>query len=217
MSREEYNLLRLEAESSRLLVEEAKHKHRIAQIELRQAEGAARAREFLSPFDGIVVEVLKQPGESASYNDPVFRVVGTERLSVTGHLDVGDAWRVRVGQRVLIQPEIPGVELPIEDEQFPGRIVFVDRQISPETQTCKVTAEVENRDDLLRDGLICRMEIDPRAVPDSPAPGVSPAGERPAPGTASGSTRPADRKVAPEARVKPPGDEAKAPPRIGQR
>src|SRR5208283_5470360 len=85
-----------------------------------------------------------------------------DRMRVTGYLDVSDAWHVRPKQTVRVMPELEGVDLPIEREVFEGQITFVDCEIDPKTRTCRVFAEVENRDDLLRSGLECRMEIDLR-------------------------------------------------------
>jgi multidrug efflux pump subunit AcrA (membrane-fusion protein) len=83
-------------------------------------------------------------------------------MRVTGYLDAGDAWRVRRGQAARITPELEGGDLPIEREAFAGEVTFVDSEIDPKTQTCRVFAEVENRGGLLRSGLECCMEIDLR-------------------------------------------------------
>jgi multidrug efflux pump subunit AcrA (membrane-fusion protein) len=66
---------------------------------------------------------------------------------------------VRKGQEIRVTPEIDGDDLPVENETFMGRIVFVDSRIDPTTRTCKVVAEVRNRDLLLASGLEARMEI----------------------------------------------------------
>jgi len=71
---------------------------------------------------------------------------------VTGFLDIGDVWRTRAGQVVRVTPEISGAELSIEDRVFTGRIEYVDPEINPENQTCKVVAIVENKGGLLRAG-----------------------------------------------------------------
>jgi RND family efflux transporter MFP subunit len=159
LSQEDFGLAKLEAEIAGLKVEQAKHARRMAQIRLRQAESQLRAREFVNPHDGIVVEVLKNQGEMIASHEPVFRVVDVGRLKVVGHLDVADAWRVQTGQRVRITPEVEGVDLEIEHEIFTGGVVFVDSRIDPETRTCKVIAEVLNRDHRLRSGLEARMTI----------------------------------------------------------
>lgn len=192
LSPEELSLHRLEADTAALGIEEAEYHRRQAEVQRRQVEAALHAREFVAPHDGVVVSVYKSEGESVAMNDPVFRLVSTDRLRVTGHLDVGDVWRVRRGQGVRVSVDIPGVELAVEREVFLGRVVFVDNQVDAETRVCKVVAEVDNRDDVLKAGLHAQMEILPESAPvaaapaPSPAPAVSPAAALP---TAAPATR----------------------------
>jgi Barrel-sandwich domain of CusB or HlyD membrane-fusion len=122
------------------------------------------AREIVSPHDGVIVEIYKRVGEAITVGMPIYKVVAIDRMRVTGYLDAGDAWRVRQGQAARIVPELEGGDLPIEREVFEGKITFVDSEIDPKTRTCRVFAEVENRGDLLRSGLECRMEISPSAA-----------------------------------------------------
>jgi HlyD family secretion protein len=158
---EEYTLHRMEAELAALETEQAKHRHSLSQIQLELARAHLREREFTSPHDGTVIQVLKRPGETVAPRDPVFRVVDVDNLLVTGMADVTDAWRLRIGQPVRIVPDVGGAELAIEREVFSGRIAFVDTHVDPTTLTCKVTAKIGNRRGMLRAGLEARMEISP--------------------------------------------------------
>lgn len=174
ISPEELSLHRLEADTAALGIEEAEYHRRQAEIQRNQVVAAVHAREFVAPHDGVVVSVYKSEGESVAMNDPVFRLVNTDRLRVTGHLDVSDVWRVRRGQGVRVSVDVPGVELAVEREVFLGRVVFVDNQVDAESRVCKVVAEVENRDDVLKAGLHAQMEIVPEATP--PAAAAAPPG-----------------------------------------
>ncbi len=149
----------LDMSAANLEIEESRYELRLAEIKRRQTEALLHAREYISPHDGVVVEIHKEQGEAVSMIDPNFRVVDVDWLLVTGYLNLGDFWRVREGLEVRISPEIDGEDLPVEQEVFTGRIVFVDRRIDPATRTCKVVAEVANRDLLLASGLEARMEI----------------------------------------------------------
>jgi RND family efflux transporter MFP subunit len=177
----------IEAELARLDVETAKQQNAVARIQIRQAHAMIRFREFVSPHPGVVSEIFKTPGESLIPNTAVFRVVDDEQMRIVGRLDIVDAWRVRAGQAVRAWPSIPGVDLPVEHEIFEGRVIQVDSQIEPLTQTCKVVVEVENRANLLRAGLEARIEIDPTTAtsPPTTAPkaregaGTKPAEPRP--------------------------------------
>jgi RND family efflux transporter MFP subunit len=159
ISAEELTTHKLDARSATLEIEAAQHKRHLAVLASRQVEATILAREFVSPHDGIVVMVLKRKGESVAPNESVLRLVGAATVRVTGYVDVGDAWRVHAGQLVHVKPDVPGADLPIEDEVFTGRIAYVDPEINAENQTCKVVAIVENKGGLLRAGLEARMEI----------------------------------------------------------
>ncbi len=179
LSFEDLAVHQLEARSAALDVEQARHRRRLADIRRRQVEAQIKARELVSPLDGVVVAVEKRQGEPVLPGEPVFRVVSAHRLRVTGRLDVVDAWRAAVGQPVSVRVEVAGADLPIEREVFDGKVVFVDNQIDPKSRTCKVVAVVDNRDDLLRAGLEACMEIRTGAsnpAADGPTAGTERAG-----------------------------------------
>jgi RND family efflux transporter MFP subunit len=158
-SQEELMQHRLEAEAATLEIENAKHRRELAEAQLHLAKAVLNTREFVSPHAGVVTAVLKHPGETVTPNMPVFKVVDADHLLVTGRVDVVDVWRVRVGQPVRIVPDIAGADLAVEREVFTGKIDFIDTQIDPLSQTCKVFAKCDNRGRLLRAGMEARMEF----------------------------------------------------------
>ena len=172
-SNEEYGLQKTVAENAALSVEDSKHRRFLAELKYKMAQAGVAMRQFVTPIDGIVVQVYKTEGESIAWNDPVFRIVDPTIVRITGELDVSDAWRVQSGDRVRVSAEIDGAKLPIEGEEFPGQVVFVARELNIEHETCLVVALVENRGELLRSGLWCRMAIEPgsgaKAVADDAA------------------------------------------------
>jgi RND family efflux transporter MFP subunit len=160
LSIQDLQLQQLAVKTAELGLRAAIEGRRMAEAQLHVAKAMVAAREIVSPHDGIIVEIYKKAGEAITVSIPIFRVVAVDRMRVTGYLDAGDAWRVRRGQAARITPELEGGDLPIEREAFAGEITFVDSEIDPKTQTCRVFAEVENRGGLLRSGLECCMEID---------------------------------------------------------
>ncbi len=164
LSIQDFQIQQLDVKNAELGLEEAIQARRMAESQLQLSKALAAAREIVSPHDGVVVEIYKNTGESLTAGSPIFKVVKVDRVRVTGYLNAGDAWRAQPGQAVRVRPELEGDDLPIEREVFEGRITFVDSEIDPKTRTCRVFAEVENRDGLLRSGLECRMEISPSAA-----------------------------------------------------
>jgi RND family efflux transporter MFP subunit len=158
-NREEYTQHRLEAEGASIEVENAQHRRQLAAAQRLQAAALLHAREFVSPHPGVVTAVFKRRGESVAPKDPIFRVVDVDHLVVTGQVDVVDVWRLREGQPVKVTPEVAGAELPVEREVFAGRLVFIDPQVDPLSQTCKLLVKCDNRARLLRAGLEARVEI----------------------------------------------------------
>jgi len=161
LSPEEFRLRELEAVTADLAVEEATYQHQLAELQLQEAQSRLRLRQFIAPHAGVVIAIEKDPGEPVSPNEPVIRIVDTDNVRVTGHLDVRDSWIVSDNQPVRISPVIGGADLEIEHQWFEGRVVFVDPEIDHETQTCRIVAEVPNPDGLLRAGIEARMEILP--------------------------------------------------------
>jgi RND family efflux transporter MFP subunit len=203
VSVEELRAHELEATTARLEVEQAKLRRKMAEIERRRVEALLKGRECAAPHAGMVVEVLRNRGELVGANEPIFRVVDDRTLRVTGQVNLVDYWRVKVGQRVVVRPELDGEELAVEREAFEGRVVFVDSRIDPQTRTARVVTEVSNRDGLLASGLEARMEIfpgpgpPPAARPAAAAPAEPAAGARP-------EGRPAARAAPREPPAPPP-------------
>ena len=146
-------------QKARIALSSAEFDKQLARIDQERLKGEARARELVAPHDGVVVEILKNQGESLLVGDPVLRIVNPKRLKVWGSVNVPDLWRIKLGQPVRVSADIPGVELEIEREVFEGRIVFISSEVDKETQTCQVLALIDNRDDLLKGGLLANMDI----------------------------------------------------------
>ena len=153
---EELNIQIQDEVVQRLSIEEARQNKRMAELQRKQMEATIRSREIRSPHDGVVVEVLKVPGQSVSGLDSVLRVVVPANPS---------HWLPRRA-RCLARAAGPGREdlgriwVPSwRTRAFAGQVEYVDLLISPESRTCKVTAIVPNREDRLRSGLEGRMEI----------------------------------------------------------
>lgn len=197
-SAEESELAKLETSLAAMAVEEAKQKRKLAEISMRQVQAQLQEREFRSPHDGVIALVARKVGElvDPSTTRGLFRIDNLDRLRVTGQVDVVDLWRVKPGQPVRVSVEIGGADLAVESEIFSGQVVFVETTVTPGSQTCMVVAEIDNKDQKLRSGLIARMEIvtrdstkdkpvevpaaRPRVTPPpsaSPSPSPSPAAQ----------------------------------------
>jgi RND family efflux transporter MFP subunit len=158
-SDEEFETARVLFESAQLMIEDAKYKRKIARIECQQIEAQIRIREIVAPHDGLIVEVYKKPGETVLAGEPVFQVVKADRLRVTAHANLSDYLRIRAGQRIEISLEADSLDPEVLRRTFEGKVIFVDKRIDAKSQTCRIVAEVENKDLTLAAGLEARMTI----------------------------------------------------------
>ncbi len=171
LSYEAYLADYITAELAAVEVDLAKQRQVLNQAKLEEAEARFKARQIISPHDGVIGEVLRKQGESVSLGVPAFRVDNPEWLLITGKFDVSDLYRVKVGQPVRAVIQIDGADLPIERERFVGTITYIDPKFDKATQLCTVMATVENRDRLYVAGLEAVMIITTPSQPNSaPAP-----------------------------------------------
>ena len=164
ISMSELEQLRFRAEQAELDLEEAQHARRINQLtadlknkELELSRHNVDVRRIIAPVNGVVVEVLRQPGEWVEPGDKVLRIVRMDRLRAEGLIHIRDVPPNLRGAAVSISMELPGRG----QTTVPGKIVFVSPEISPVNGQVRIWAEVDNKDGLLKPGLRPRMTILP--------------------------------------------------------
>jgi multidrug efflux pump subunit AcrA (membrane-fusion protein) len=154
--------LRFQAGQAELDLEKAEHDRRVDQLnadlktkELELSRYNVDVRKILAPINGVVIEVLRQPGEWVEPGDKVLRIVRMDRLRVEGMIHMRDIPGDLRGAPVTISIDAPGKG----EITYPGKVVFVSPEISPVNGQVRIWAEVENRDGLLKPGLRPRMTI----------------------------------------------------------
>lgn len=181
----EVRRLKLAAEKSALQIEQADHQRKLDALNRDQAQAELNTYRVKVPFDGTVTRVFKHKGEAVRQGDPILELASTRRVRVEGDLDIQHLTHVRPGCRVVVQLDIPEVDLDIEKETFEGRVEFVDVNVQPVSRQVRIWARVQNRGDFLRAGLTARMVITPDASASTPANG-----ERRQPASRKGSSDP---------------------------
>ncbi|MHC5538020.1 efflux RND transporter periplasmic adaptor subunit [Singulisphaera rosea] len=159
LSHEDWELHQHEQRAAQIDLDKARHAKRVAEITREKVGADLRSRELVSPYDGVVAEINHSVGASLTPNEEVLVIVTMDLMRVVSFIDAHDVWRVKLGQVVSASMDLGGREAELERLEFPGRVVYIDPRIDPMTQTCRVMAEVPNRDGLLRAGIECRMSI----------------------------------------------------------
>jgi RND family efflux transporter MFP subunit len=140
---------------------EAVENRKIAEAELDLATQALKEHTIIAPFDGIVINRYKNPGESVRANEKVVWLGNPYKVCVDPYVPLEYADRVKVGQVVEIELSRSHEEpLSFEKKRYRGKITFV----SPEVQTVgetgvRVRAEFDNPDLELRPGFLARVTI----------------------------------------------------------
>jgi multidrug efflux pump subunit AcrA (membrane-fusion protein) len=123
------------------------------------ADESILRRRIAAPFDGIVVDVMRQKSEWVNAGETVMRVVRMDRLQVDGFLSGDEFNPTDVAQRrVTVEIELAQGRR----ERFEGEVVFVNPLVQA-GHKYRVRAEVDNRfernEPLLRPGMTATMLI----------------------------------------------------------
>ena len=132
----------------------------IAQFHYDEAAARLRSKQIISPYDGVVGDLFKHPGESVVEGTPVCRVDNVDKLLVTGKLDLADILRVHIGDTISMQISVNGVDLPIEHQRFTGIVSYIDTKIDTTTYTCAIICSVTNPDRLAMAGMEAVVTVD---------------------------------------------------------
>lgn len=131
---------------------EAKENYRIAQIEKKRAEQLLERRTIRSSVDGVIVEVLMEPGESVE-DRPILIVAQVDPLNVEVILSEKLYGTIDVGSQAEVQPLLRGAEPKV------APVVVVDRVIDAASNTFGVRLELPNPDYALPGGIRCKLEF----------------------------------------------------------
>jgi RND family efflux transporter MFP subunit len=146
-------------------LKEAKENRGIAKADLELAVQTLKEHTIVSPFDGVILKRMKNPGESVRANEAVVQLGNLNKLCANAYVPLDFAFRVKEGQVVEIQPRITqgkGELLAVEKKRFRGKITFIDPQIQPvaeTTATVRIRAEFDNPGGELRPGLPVQMTV----------------------------------------------------------
>jgi RND family efflux transporter MFP subunit len=169
----EVRKLRMAAEKALLQIEQARHDFAVAGLKFEESSEVLKSFQIVAPFDGFVTRVIKQTGEAVHESEPILELVSTQQMRVEGFLEMQDSYRVKKHALATVQLDIPGVDLDVEAIQFPARIEFVDVKVQPVTKQVRFSANVQNDEGLLKDGLRATITID--VAPAAKGPPTVPA------------------------------------------
>jgi len=144
---------RAETHRARQRVNQALEQQRHWEREFELAQAQLDQRAIRSPFDGVVVERYRSPGERIE-NSPILKIASLDPLRVEVFMPVSRYGSIKVGVPVTVIPELNGAT-PRE-----AVVVRVDSVIDPASNTFRVQLQLPNPEHTLPAGLRCRVHLD---------------------------------------------------------
>src|SRR5262249_19627953 len=100
-------------------------------------------------------------GEVIRQGEPILEITNPSRVSVEGYLPLELASRVKQGDQVEVQVDLPSAPTSAVARRFEGHVAFVNVRIEPVSKQVGIWAEIANPDHQLLDGLTATMLIRP--------------------------------------------------------
>ena len=151
--REQYQAALTQANQSYAAVLSARAAAESARVAVAQAEKGLRDVTVYSPISGYVSERPADVGEYVSTSSKVATVVRTNPMRVRIDVPEQAISNVRAGQSVSVSVS----DYP--DRAFAGRVARVSPNVSAQSRTLTVEAEVENGENLLKPGQFATVRV----------------------------------------------------------
>ena len=128
---------------------------KLAEHEVRRSAEVLALRTIMSPFTGVVVEVLLRPGEfgATTIKDPIMKLAEIDPLNVEVILPVKLYGQIKVGQRATVMPEAP------IGGSYGSVVRVVDRVIDAKSGTFGVRLDLPNPKRAIPAGIRCQVKF----------------------------------------------------------
>jgi RND family efflux transporter MFP subunit len=149
----------------------------VGETEITQLENSRQSSATLtlrSPFDGIVSQVMTQPGANVKTGDKLVEVLDLSTLWIWAEFYEGDIGLLKLEQAV----EITMAAFP--EQTFRGKVAALSPIVDPNKRTVRVRIDLPNPDGNLRPGMYAdiTLRVDPGESLVIPAQAVLPTGGR---------------------------------------
>ena len=191
ISDDEVDKAETETRLTRIKLEQAREKKRLARLDLRRATATLAQYTIHSPIDGVVTERYLNPGESTK-DHPLLKLAQTDPLRVEIIVPVVHFGALKPGQQVDITPEAP------MNGRHRGTVTIIDPVVDAASGTFRVRVILPNADHKLTSGLKCKARFLDEYAPLAPA-------------SQEQKASPATTPPTPE----PPEEKADVPPVVG--
>lgn len=149
-------------------LEDARENQQLARLEYRHALDLLNERTLRSPFNGVVIDRIQNPGdlaESGTDSKAILKLAQIDPLRVDVVLPVAYYGKLHPGMTGEVSPEGLG-------GRYRARIKVIDRVFDAASGTFGVRLELPNRDGNVPSGIRCQVEF-PQLKPARPKPAAA--------------------------------------------
>ncbi|MBI2513883.1 MAG: efflux RND transporter periplasmic adaptor subunit [Opitutae bacterium] len=131
----------------------------LARLQAEQAAELFNQRTILAPIDGLVVERMREIGESVTATQPMFRLVDIDRVYVQFYLHSEQLVRLHVDDTVKVRCTNGGADAGSADT-FVGKIDFIDPRVDAASGLLRVKVLVANPKHVIKPGLRAEVALE---------------------------------------------------------
>lgn len=146
---------RVQENIARLELEEESNRREVAGLELALAQARLKRRTILSPIDGIVTEISKQPGEYIHEQAQLLTLAQIGELNVEVFVPVSRYGEIELQQTAIVEPVEP------IGGRYEAVVEVVDRVFDAASGTFGVRLRLDNPDSVLPAGIRCVVTFKP--------------------------------------------------------
>ncbi len=151
-SQREYDDAKTSSIVADIELEKAKVLKHLANLELQRSEEVLKLRSMHSMVDGVVVEVMKSPGEFVE-EQPVMKIARIDPLFVEVIVPEMMMGSIKIEQQYKITVDIP------KEANYIGTVSVVDQVIDASSGTFGVRLDLPNPDNKIHAGQRCRIVL----------------------------------------------------------
>lgn len=142
-----------EQELALVRLQQAKELKTVRELELARAKAQLAQKTIRAPFDGVVLEQFKRPGEYVE-EQPIIRVAQLDPLSVDAILPIDMYGKVKPGQNATVRLAA------FSGKTYGAVVKIVDPVGNAASSTFGVTLELSNQDHSIPAGIKCGVTFD---------------------------------------------------------
>jgi len=135
--------------------------HDLANIELDRSNAVLADKTLFAPFDGVILRIHKEVGESAGRTDKIIEVIGYDTLHIEAYLEAVHLGSVAKGQKARV------IFPSLSDREVVADFLLVDPVVEPGSGLFRVRLSVANADLTIPSGIPARLIFE-SPLPPSP-------------------------------------------------